>query len=177
MLARIHFFSLVFAASTTSYDYIIGQFRPQNPLVHNTSAYGTAFVSIIDYAYQSAPQTYVGNKVETMRAGKALGGTTTINGMSYTHAEEIQIDAWQWIGNQGWTWQNLVPYYKKGEIIQVPTPAQYSAGANYNSLYNGKSGPLLVGWTWDIQNSTVHAELRSTYEHLGILYLPDVNGG
>ncbi|GIC86366.1 GMC family oxidoreductase [Aspergillus udagawae] len=204
LLARIHFFSLVLAASTTSYDYIIvgggacglvmanrlsedihlsvlviekGGSVLQNPLVYNTSVYGAAFGSAIDYAYQSAQQTYMGNKVETLRAGKALGGTTTINGMSYTRAEEIQIDAWQWIGNQGWTWQILGPYYKKGKNFQIPTPAQYSAGANYNALYHGKSGPLLVGGTWDMQNSTVHTELRSTYEHLGIPYLPDVNGG
>ncbi|GIJ87035.1 hypothetical protein Asppvi_005937 [Aspergillus pseudoviridinutans] len=149
----------------------------QNPLVYNTSAYGVAFGSAIDYAYQSAPQRYMGNKVETLRAGKALGGTTTINGMSYTRAEDIQIDAWQWIGNQGWTWESLVPYYKKGEGFQVPTPAQYSAGANYNALYHGKSGPLHVGWTWDMQNSTMHTELKRTYKHLGIPYLPDVNGG
>jgi choline dehydrogenase-like flavoprotein len=131
----------------------------------------------MDYAYQSAPQMYMGNKVETLRAGKALGGTTTINGMSYTHAEDIQIDAWQWIGNEGWTWESLVPYYKKGEDFQVPTPAQYSAGANYKALYHGRSGSLLMGWTHDIQNSTVHTELKSTYKNLGNPYLPDVNGG
>jgi choline dehydrogenase-like flavoprotein len=139
--------------------------------------YGAAFESAIDYAYQSAPQTYMGNKVETLRAGKALDGTTTINGMSYTRAEDIQIDAWQWIGNQGWTLESLVPYYKKGEDFRVPTPAQYSAGANYKALYHGRSGPLLVGWTYDMQNSTVHTEPESTYKNLGIPYLPDVNGG
>jgi choline dehydrogenase-like flavoprotein len=59
----------------------------QNPLVYNTSAYGAAFRSAIDYAYHSAPQVYMGNKV--------LGGTTTINGMSHTRAEDVQINAWQ----------------------------------------------------------------------------------
>lgn len=47
---------------------------------------------------------YKGNKVQMLRVGKGLGGT-----MSYTCAEAIQIDAWQRIGNQGWTWESLVP--------------------------------------------------------------------
>jgi choline dehydrogenase-like flavoprotein len=59
----------------------------QNPPVYNTSAYGAAFRSAIDYAYHSAPQVYMGNKV--------LGGTSTINGMSHTRAEDVQINAWQ----------------------------------------------------------------------------------
>lgn len=204
MLATTAFFSLVSAASVASYDYIVvgggacglvmanrlsedlrhsvliierGGSVLENPLVYETSAYGAAFGTSIDYAYESAPQEYMGNKVETLRAGKALGGTTTINGMSYTRAQDIQIDAWEWIGNEGWTWESLVPYYKKGEDFQVPTPAQYSAGANYEPSYHGKSGPLLVGWTCDMQNSTVHTELKRTYKHLGIPYLPDVNGG
>ncbi|RHZ62616.1 hypothetical protein CDV55_104573 [Aspergillus turcosus] len=204
MLATTFFFSPVMLAAATSYDYIVvgggacglalanrlsddlhhsvliierGDSVLENPLVYDTSAYGAAFGTHIDYAYQSAPQTYMGNKVETLRAGKALGGTTTINGMSYTRAEAVQIDAWETIGNRGWTWESLVPYYKKNEDFQVPTPAQYSAGANYEPSYHGKAGPLLVGWTYDMQNSSVHTELKRTYEHLGVPYLPDVNGG
>jgi hypothetical protein len=92
----------------------------KNPLVYDTRAYGAAFGTPIDYAYQSAPQTYMGNKVETLRAGKALGGTTTINGMSYTRAEDIQIDAWQRIGSWGWTWEILLPYYCPLYIQYVP---------------------------------------------------------
>jgi choline dehydrogenase-like flavoprotein len=202
MLAIASFLSLASGASVASYDYIVvgggacglvianrlsanlhhsvlvierGGSVLENPLVFDTSAYGAAFGTPIDYAYKSAPQTYMDNKVETLRAGKALGGTTTINGMSYTRAEAVQIDAWETIGNWGWTWESLVPYYKKNEAFQVPSPAQYSAGANYEPAYHGQSGPLLVGWTFDMQNSTVHANLKST--HLGIPYLPDTNGG
>lgn len=198
--------SVYFAAvaAATSYDYIVvgggtgglvvanrlsensavsvliverGDSVLENTQVSDPNAYGAAFGSSIDYAYQSTAQEYAGGRVQTLRAGKALGGTSTINGMAYTRAQDVQIDAWNNIGNSGWTWKNLLPYYLKSESFQVPTPAQYDAGANYVASYNGKSGPLLVGWTYDMQNSSIHTSLNETYERLGINYLPDVNGG
>jgi choline dehydrogenase-like flavoprotein len=50
--------------------------------VNATSAggYGKAFGTGIDWAYQSSPQAHATNETQTLRAGKALGGTSTING-------------------------------------------------------------------------------------------------
>jgi hypothetical protein len=73
----------------------------QNPVVYNTSAYGAAFRSAIDYAYHSAPQVYMGNKV--------LGETTTINGQPHTRAEDVQINAWQTkLVAAVWNWETLL---------------------------------------------------------------------
>lgn len=52
-----------------------------NPNVTNPSGYGSAFGTDIDWAYQSINQKYAGNKTQTLRAGKVIGGTSTINGM------------------------------------------------------------------------------------------------
>jgi hypothetical protein len=51
-----------------------------NENVTSVSAYGKAFGTQIDWAYQSAPQKYARNETQTLRAGKALGGTSTFNG-------------------------------------------------------------------------------------------------
>lgn len=154
-----------------------GDKQLNNSDVYDPNAYEDAFGTFIDYADQSVPQEYAGNKAQTLRAGKALGGTSTINGMAYTRAQDIQIDTWGNMGNQGWSWSSLFPYYLKSENVQVPAPAQYDAGANYVTSYNCESGPLLVGWTYDMQNSSIHTELNQTYQTLGIDYIPDVNGG
>lgn len=154
-----------------------GDTQLDNPNVYDPNSYGAAFGSSIDYAYQSTSQQYTGGNIQTLRAGKALGGTSTINGMAYTRAQDVQIDAWGKMGNTGWSWSSLFPYYLKSEDFQVPTSAQYDAGANYVASYNGESGPLLVGWTYNMQNSTIHTELNETYQALGVDYTPDVNGG
>ena len=51
-----------------------------NENVTNPNGYGLAFGSEIDWAFESVNQTYGGGKTQTLRAGKALGGTSTING-------------------------------------------------------------------------------------------------
>jgi len=51
-----------------------------NVNVTSVSGYGKTFGSAIDWAYQSTPQVYATNETQTFRAGKALGGTSTING-------------------------------------------------------------------------------------------------
>jgi hypothetical protein len=55
-----------------------------NVNVTNPSLYGAAFGTSIDYAYSTTNQVYADDKSATMRAGKALGGTTTINGTQST---------------------------------------------------------------------------------------------
>ena len=49
--------------------------------VTSVSGYGKAFGTQIDWAYQSAPQKYALNETQTLRAGKAIGETSTFNGM------------------------------------------------------------------------------------------------
>lgn len=51
-----------------------------NPDVTNVTGYGRAFGTHIDWAYQTDDQTYAGGSKQIMRAGKAIGGTSTING-------------------------------------------------------------------------------------------------
>lgn len=99
--------SLLQYASADSYDYIIvgggtsglvvakrlsedaalsvlvieaGGNVENNTDVTSPLAYGYAFGSAIDYQYQTINQTYAGGAKQTLRAGKALGGTSTING-------------------------------------------------------------------------------------------------
>ncbi|SPO01615.1 related to alcohol oxidase [Cephalotrichum gorgonifer] len=100
-----------------------------NVNVTSPLAYGYAFGTAIDYQYQTVNQTYAGGATKTIRAGKALGGTTTINGMAYTRAEIPQIDAWEKIGNEGWNWDTLLPYYLKSELFQVPSAERAKDGS------------------------------------------------
>ncbi|KAJ5125092.1 Glucose-methanol-choline oxidoreductase N-terminal [Penicillium bovifimosum] len=148
-----------------------------NHNVSTVTGYGRAFGTEIDWAYQTEDQTYAGGGKQTMRAGKAIGGTSTINGMSYTRAQKAQIDAWEHVGNKGWNWDSLFPYYKKSTRLQVPTSDQIDQGADYYIDYHGKDGPVKIGWPRAMTNSTMLPQLDETFQRLGLPFNRDANGG
>ncbi|KAJ5654166.1 hypothetical protein N7490_001169 [Penicillium lividum] len=152
-----------------------------NPNVTDTGGYGKAFGTAIDWAYETVEQKWGGGKTQTVRAGKALGGTSTINGMVYLRAQTSQIDAWEKIGNEGWNWENLFPYFKKGEQFQVPTdyPFLDGSGVTYDPAYHGYDGPLKVGWTSTQLDDGLAQVMNTTYQNMTVPvhYNKDPNGG
>ncbi|KAJ5980652.1 hypothetical protein N7481_007950 [Penicillium waksmanii] len=153
---------LVIEAGGSAYD---------NVNVTDTGGYGNAFDTDIDWAYKTKDQEY----------GKALGGTSLINGMVYTRAQKSQIDAWETVGNKGWNWETLFPYYKKGEGFQVPTHYSWleGSGVAYDPADHGYKGPLKVGWSSDQLNDGLAQKLNTTYQSMDvpIPYNKDANGG
>jgi choline dehydrogenase-like flavoprotein len=151
-----------------------------NPNVTDTTGYGKAFGTDIDWAYQTVDQEYAGNQPQTVRAGKALGGTSTINGMVYLRAQSAQIDAWETVGNEGWNWKNLFPYYRKGEQFQGDDFSWLKgSGVAYDPSYHGFNGPLKVGWSESQLNDGLAQKLNITYQNLPVPvpYNIDPNGG
>lgn len=98
--------------------------------------------------------------------------------MAYTRAEANQIDAWQTLGNEGWNWSTLYPYYLKSETFQIPDAELVaSSHITYNSEYHGANGPLLTGFASDSTNSSFPVSMNSTYKALGVSWNPDGAGG
>ncbi|CAG8008278.1 unnamed protein product [Penicillium salamii] len=152
-----------------------------NPNVTDTLGYGKAFGTEIDWAYKTTDQEYGGGISQTVRAGKALGGTSTINGMVYLRAQTAQIDAWEAAGNKGWNWKNLFPYFKKGEQFQSPEKYSFldGSGVTYDPAYHGFNGPLKVGWSSTQLNDGLAQKMNTTYQNLDVpvQFNKDPNGG
>ncbi|KAF4537238.1 DNA mismatch repair protein [Lasiodiplodia theobromae] len=131
-----------------------------NPNVTAVDGYGRALGSAIDRQYKTIPQTFGNQRVQTISAAKALGGTSTIN------------------GNAGWNWKALYPYYLKSEGYQAPTADQVTGGgASFDPEYHGLEGPLRVGYPEDQAVNDLPSLLSKSYEALGIPSPQDVNGG
>ena len=101
---------------------------------------------------------------------------TTI-GATYIRAEAAQIDGWEQIGNFGWNWSSLWPYYKKSERIQPPTPSQAAHGIMYEPHAHGFDGPLSVGWSIHDAPANTTAVFGQTWSKLGYPVLQDDNTG
>ncbi|KAF2143637.1 GMC oxidoreductase [Aplosporella prunicola CBS 121167] len=148
-----------------------------NSNVTDTGAYGKALGTAIDWQYTTIPQEYGNNEVQTLHAAKAVGGTSTINGMSYTRAEAVQINSWEKAGNPGWTWDNLFPYYMRSEKYEIPDAKRINGGASYNPEYHGFTGPLKVGYPSQQAINGFASALNESYQAMGVPYSTDVNGG
>ncbi|KAF7510892.1 hypothetical protein GJ744_005722 [Endocarpon pusillum] len=121
-----------------------------------------------DWAYNSTPQVNLNDWVVTQARGKGLGGSSSINFQALTFASRNDIDDWKRLGNDGWSYNDLVPYYKKFEDYQPPpSDVAKDASAEYiNASANGDGGPIrgsFAPFYNDIQKAWT-----PTYQNLGI---------
>ncbi|KAM7223034.1 pyranose dehydrogenase 3 [Rhypophila decipiens] len=82
-------------------------------------------VSVIDFV-PSAPNPKLGNAVSSVAVASVVGGGTVVNGMGYIRGSKADYDAWEELGNLGWGWRGLYPYFRKGTTFDPPTPAAVS---------------------------------------------------
>lgn len=97
--------------------------------------------------------------------------------MAYTRAQDAQVNAWEALGNAGWNWDSLLPYYEKAEKFQTPADWQAALGITYEPSVHGFSGPLKVGYPNSIINSSVIDAMNETYSGVGLPWNEDVNSG
>lgn len=88
--------------------------------------------------------------------------------MAYTRAESNQIDVWETLGNEGWNWSTLYPYYLKSETFTAPDgDVAERTHIAYDMEYHGKSGPVHTGFADGNTNSTYPVSMNATYQALG----------
>lgn len=119
--------------------------------------------SEVDWSYFSEPEPYLGDRKTFCSRGKVLGGSSSINFMMYVRGNSHDYDHWQSLGNPGWGYQDVLPYFKKSEHQQ--------RGA---SEFHGANGELSVT---DIQSpAAVSQRFIDTCVSMGYDYNPDFNG-
>jgi choline dehydrogenase-like flavoprotein len=63
--------------------------------------------------YTSVPQAGLDNRTSVLYTGAVVGGGTVVNGMFFARGSAADYDAWERLGNPGWGWKDLLPYFKK----------------------------------------------------------------
>ncbi|CAH2259746.1 glucose dehydrogenase [FAD, quinone]-like [Pararge aegeria] len=90
------------------------------------------------YKTQSSNKYCAGfeNKQCNWPRGKVVGGSSVLNYMIYTRGSARDFDNWEAMGNNGWGWNEVLPYYKKIENFNIP--------AHDNSQFHGHDGHLNI---------------------------------
>jgi choline dehydrogenase-like flavoprotein len=140
--------------------------RARAPLLSNLPI-GIAFMvplrSRYNYAYETLPQTELDGRRGYQPRGRGLGGGSLINAMIYMRGQPQDYDGWADLGCEGWSWSDVLPYFKAGE--------DNSRGAD---PWRGVGGPLKVS-DLTYRNPATQAFVDAAAQ-AGFPLNPDFNG-
>ena len=117
---------------------------------HPVSRLPASFALLIDnplanWRYRSEPEESTANREIPIPRGKLLGGSSSINGLVYVRGNKLDYDTWAQMGNTGWSYDNVLPFFKKmenyqGEVTDIrgsDGPLKVSEVSDRNPIYDG----------------------------------------
>jgi choline dehydrogenase len=104
-----------------------------HPGIRTPGLIGSLEGSHFDWGYRSVPQKQLYGRRIACPRGKVLGGTSSLNYMVYVRGNRGDYDTWAALGNDGWSYADVLPYFIRAE-----------SNANFQNEYHGISGPLQV---------------------------------
>jgi choline dehydrogenase len=97
-----------------------------------------------DWDFHTVPQKHSTNRVIAQPRGRLLGGSSAINVLFWTHASRWDLDNWGVLGNEGWSWDEMLPYFRRSESLMQPErkPAEELELGYLRPELHGKKGPV-----------------------------------
>jgi len=136
-----------------------------HPYIHLPAGFIKTFhMKSINWAYQQEVGPYTGGRSIYAPRGKTLGGSSSINGHIYNRGQRMDFDTWAQMGNRGWGYADVLPYFKRLE-------KRVGEGDN---TFRGRDGNLTVT-TMDWRDPLCEAFMEGAVS-LGIPRNPDYNG-
>ena len=92
--------------------------------------YGKTFYKpSVNWMYLTEPDPGLNNRVSYWPRGKVLGGSSSINAMVYIRGQSEDFDEWTQMGNPGWGWDDVLPYFKRDPKPMITTATTGTATA------------------------------------------------
>lgn len=135
----------------------------RKPEIRIPAAFSKLFRTRYDWNYATTPQPYAGHRALYLPRGRVLGGCSAINAMIYIRGHRADYDHWASLGNRGWGYEEVLPYFKRSE--------DQLHGAD---AYHGTGGPQPVqdlSEPFALSRAFVQAGIELGYEAN-----PDFNG-
>lgn len=136
-----------------------------HPYIHLPAGFIKTFhMKSVNWGYQQEPGPWTGGRSIYAPRGKTLGGSSSINGHIYNRGQRQDFDTWAQLGNRGWGYPDVLPYFKRLE-------RRVGEG---DETYRGRDGSLTVT-TMDWNDPLCEAFMEGAMS-LGIPRNPDYNG-
>jgi len=138
-------------------------FGDDAPEIHIPAAFPAVFKSGYDWDILGDPEPGLGGRRMYLPRGRGLGGSSSINAMIYIRGNRADYDEWAAMGNAGWGYDDVLPYFKRAEDNE-----------RGEDLYHGVGGPLGVSDSRSMHplvDTMIEATKQAGHEHN-----PDLNG-
>ncbi len=99
-----------------------------------------------DWCYKTQPDEHLANRSIHYARGKVLGGCSTINAMIYMRGQKEDYDYWASLGNEGWSWTDVLPLFKKVEDYQHGADDMHGAGGELRVEESRLRWEILEAW-------------------------------
>jgi len=127
--------------------------------------YGKSFYNpAVNWMYRTAADPGLAGRQRYWPRGKVLGGSSSINAMVFMRGQPSDFDAWAAMGNPGWGWSDVLPWFKKIED-----------SAHGPSEWRARGGPMSVSDVSQFVHPLCHAFLQAG-EQAGLQRNDDLNG-
>ncbi len=138
--------------------------KDRNPWIHIPVGYfKTMHNPATDWCYRTEPEPGISSRSLQWPRGKVLGGSSSLNGLLYVRGQPQDYDHWMELGNHGWSYEDVLPFFKASEDQQ-----------HGESRFHGSGGPQKVS---DLRLKRPIAEkFIAAAVECGIPYNPDCNG-
>ncbi len=139
--------------------------KDSNMWIHVPVGYARTLVDPkVNWLFPTEPDPGSNDRVHIWPRGKVLGGSSSINGLLYIRGQASDYDGWRQMGNEGWSWDECLPYFIRSEGNEV-----------HHGDLHGKEGPLNISDPTE-GNPVSDAMIEAGVE-AGIPRKPDVNEG
>jgi choline dehydrogenase len=135
----------------------------RHPLIHVPAGYMKLLDHpVLTWGYEAEPDPGTNGRAIPYPRGRVLGGSSSINGMIYVRGQPEDFDHWRQLGNRGWSWDEVLPYFKEAE--------SWERGADE---FHGDGGPLLTSSAAD--RPLLCRKMIAAGREIGLEYRADVN--
>jgi choline dehydrogenase len=136
----------------------------RSPMIHLPGMFAPMYRSGRHlWVYATAPQRALSGRIMRDVRGKVIGGSSSTNGMLYCRGAAEDYDGWANMGNAGWSYREILPYFRRSE--------DHACGED---LYHGVGGPLHVARS-PVDDPLARAFIAAALE-AGHPYSADING-
>ena len=136
--------------------------RDESPAIHDPTRSFEPLGSADDWCYETVEQRHVGARRIAHPRGKVLGGSSCLNGMIFVRGHRSDFDTWAYLGNQGWSYDAVLPLFKRME--------DYDGVAD---PYRSTGGPLHIHSSYEPH--PLVGDLIQAASQAGIARNPDYN--